>query len=60
MPMSETQRDLYEASRHWNTLAETIRETGVVRPEDVAEIAQALAFLHSYLGFQRRHASEED
>lgn len=49
--MNETTRDLYQASEEWAAMAQRIRDTGTVRPEDVADIAQALAFLHAHLGY---------
>ena len=49
--MNDTVREFYQASEEWSAMAERIRDTGTVRPEDVAAIAQALAFLHAHLGY---------
>jgi hypothetical protein len=54
--MNEDQRELYQAANAWSALAKHVRETGLWRPEDVADIMEALAFLHTQLGWYLHQA----
>ena len=46
----EDQRELYEASREYGHMAQRIQDTGVLSPEDAADIAHGLGYLHGQLG----------
>jgi Ni,Fe-hydrogenase III large subunit len=47
----EDQRQLYETSREYFDMAQRIRDTGILSPEDAADIAHGLGYLHRQLGF---------
>jgi hypothetical protein len=51
--MTETQRELFKAAQDYSRMATRIHETGILSPEDAAEIARGLAFLHAELGSHR-------
>jgi hypothetical protein len=60
MERTERERDLYEAVKGYVSMAERIRETGILTPEDAADIAHGLAFLHGQIAWMeskaRRHS----